>query len=164
MRFPCIRLVSFTLVDQTEQNVNVRRFESVLNKTSRERHESAPYLKLKNSKSTWKCQKTQSIKLTKRVSNSRKTQTTEQARQGPAKKEIISHFLTSILSQNIKKLKGGPFGEFFFQKKSHNAEKNWTGETAFSLSRYGVLRGKRGKTFLIQFARPNDSIWDHEIL
>ena len=31
-----------------------------------------------------------------------------------------------------KKLKGGPF----------------------SLSRYGMLHGKRGKTFLVQFARP----------
>ena len=34
-------------------------------------------------------------------------------------------FPTSILSQNSKKLKGGPFGEkFFSEKKSHNAEKN----------------------------------------
>ena len=32
----------------------------------------------------------------------------------------------------------------------------------FSLSRYGMLRGKRGKTLLVQFARPNDSIWDHK--
>ena len=30
---------------------------------------------------------------------------------------------------------------------------------AFSLCRYGMLRGKRGKTFLVQFAWPNDSIW-----
>ena len=29
---------------------------------------------------------------------------------------------TSIMSQNIKKLKRGPFGEIFFQKKSHRAE------------------------------------------
>ena len=34
-------------------------------RTSRERHKSAPYLRLKNSKRTWKCQKTQSIKFTK---------------------------------------------------------------------------------------------------
>ena len=27
----------------------------------------------------------------------------------------------------------------------------------FSLSRYDMLRGKRGKTFLIQFPRPNDA-------
>ena len=35
-----------------------------------------------------------------------------------------------------KKLKGGPFG----------------------LARYGMLRGKTGKTFLVQFARPNGAI------
>ena len=34
-------------------------------------------------------------------------------------------FSTSILSQIIKKLKGGPFGDFFFEKKSHNAEKKF---------------------------------------
>ena len=35
-----------------------------------------------------------------------------------------------------KKLKGGPFG----------------------LARYGMLRGKTGKIFLVQFARPNGAI------
>ena len=34
-------------------------------------------------------------------------------------------FSTSILSQNSKKIEGGPFGEKNFpEKKSHNAEKN----------------------------------------
>ena len=33
----------------------------------------------------------------------------------------------------------------FFEKKSHNAEKTEGGP--FSLSRYGMLRGKRGKPF-----------------
>ena len=32
-------------------------------------------------------------------------------------------FPSSILSQNIKKLKGDPLGKFFFRKKSLNAEK-----------------------------------------
>ena len=75
----------------------------------------------------------------------------------------LCDFSTSILSQNIKKLKGGPFGEFFKKKKSHNAEKKLK-EGPFSLSRYGMFRGKTEKTFLVQFARPNDSIWDHKIL
>ena len=75
-----------------------------------------------------------------------------------------------------KKLKGGPFGIFLhpfcrknkklkgallgkiFRKKSRNAEQNKGGP--FSLSRYGLLRG----TFLVQFARPNESIWDHKIV
>ena len=62
--------------------------------------------------------------------------------------------------QNIE---GGPFGEFFFEKKSHNDEKKLK-VGPFSLYRHGMLRGKRGKTFLVQFARPNDSIWDHKSL
>ena len=33
----------------------------------------------------------------------------------------------------------------------------------FSLARYCMLPGKSGKTFLVQFVGPNDSIWDHKI-
>ena len=58
-----------------------------------------------------------SIKLTKRVSNSRKTQTTEMARQVPASMcpGDPFAFLTSIVAkhQKIKKLKGDPLGNFF---------------------------------------------------
>ena len=64
-------------------------------------------------------------------------------------------FSTSILSQNIKKMQGGPFEEKKFRKKmSRSAEKN---ERVFGLARYGMLRGKTGKTFLVQFARPNSA-------
>ena len=31
-------------------------------------------------------------------------------------------FSTSVLSENSKKMKGGHFGEFFFEKMSHRAE------------------------------------------
>ena len=41
-----------------------------------------------------------------------------------------------------KKIEGGPFG----------------------LARYGMLRGKTGKTFLVQFAMPNGAIWYNNIL
>ena len=41
-----------------------------------------------------------------------------------------------------KKMKGGPFG----------------------LARFGTLRGKTGKTFLVHFARPNSAIWCNNIL
>ena len=68
-------------------------------------------------------------------------------------------FSTSILPQNIKKLKGGPFGEKFVRKKVSQSRKKTERGT---LSRYGMLHGKRGKTFLVQFARPNESIWDHK--
>ena len=69
-------------------------------------------------------------------------------------------FSTSILSQNIKKMQGGPFEEKKFRRKkfrkkmSRSAEKN---ERVFGLARYGMLRGKTGKTFLVQFARPNSA-------
>ena len=60
------------------------------------------------------------------------------------------------VAKQQKKLKGGPLGKLFFPKKSHNAEKNQRGP--FGLARYGMLRGKTGKTFLVQFARPNGAI------
>ena len=66
-------------------------------------------------------------------------------------------FSTSILSQNIKELKGS-FGEkIFSRKKSRSAEKRKGGP--FGLARYSMLRGKTGKTFLVQFVRPNGAIW-----
>ena len=65
-------------------------------------------------------------------------------------------------------MQGGPFEEKKFRKKNSeknvsSAEKNWKGGL-FGLSRYGMLRGKTGKTFLVQFARPNSAIWHHNIL
>ena len=113
-------------------------------------------------------------------------------------------FSTSILSQNIKKMKGEKFlfseknltvpkkieggtlwGKFVFRKKSlavpkkverktlwgkkiskkksRSAEKKLKGGP-FGFARYGMLRGKIGKTFLVQFARPNGAIWCNDIL
>ena len=66
--------------------------------------------------------------------------------------------------KTAKKIEGGPFGEYFFpEKKSHNAEKNKKGGP-FGLARYGMLRGKTGKTFLVRLARPNGAIWCNNIL
>ena len=54
-------------------------------------------------------------------------------------------------------MQGDPLGEnFFFEKKSRSAKKMKGG--AFGLARYGMLRGKTGKTFLVQFARLNSAI------
>ena len=50
----------------------------------------------------------------------------------------------------------GLFGKIF-SEKSRSAEKQLKGGP-FGLVRYGMLRGKTGKTFLIQFARPNGAI------
>ena len=55
-----------------------------------------------------KVSKTQGIKLTKRVSNSRKTQTTELARQWNPFRILLHPLL-----QNNEKLKEDPFGIFF---------------------------------------------------
>ena len=71
-------------------------------------------------------------------------------------------FSTSILSQNIKKIQGGLWGTFFREKVSQCRKKMKGG--AFGLARYGMLRGKTGKTFLAQFARPNSAIWCNNIL
>ena len=73
-------------------------------------------------------------------------------------------FSTSILSQNIKKMQGDPLGKkFFFGKKVSQCRKKWRGGV-FGLARYGLLRGKTGKTFLVQFARPNSAFWTNNIL
>ena len=63
-----------------------------------------------------------------------------------------------------QKTEGGTlWGKKFSEKKSHSAEKNWRGGP-FGLPGYGMVRGKIGKTFLVQFARPNSAIWCNNIL
>ena len=49
-----------------------------------------------------------------------------------------------------QKVEGGPFGENF-SKKSHNAEKNKGGP--FSISRYGMLRGRKKRKNLFGSVR-----------
>ena len=53
-------------------------------------------------------------------------------------------------------MQGTLWGKNFFRKKSRSAKKNEGGP--FGLAQYGMLRGKTGKTFLIQFARSNSAI------
>ena len=74
----------------------------------------------------------------------------------PAKTGRVDPFelLTSILSQNIKMIEGGHFDEKN-RKKPHSAEK-LEGDPLVSP---GIVSyAKKGKTFLVQFARPNGSI------
>ena len=66
-------------------------------------------------------------------------------------------FSTSILSQNSKKIEGDPSGKIFSEKKVSQCRKKLKGGS-FGLARYGMLRGRTGKTFLVQFARPNGAI------
>ena len=71
------------------------------------------------------------------------------------------HFPTSILTQ--KKMKGDPLGGKKIPEKSLAVPKKMEGGP-FGLAGYGMLRGKTGKTFLVQFARPNSAIWCNNIL
>ena len=56
-----------------------------------------------------------------------------------------------------QKIEGGPIAENFFFRKKVSLPKKLKGGP-FDLARYGMLRGKTGKTFLVQFARPNSAI------
>ena len=88
------------------------------------------------------------------------------------------NFLAKSLTMP-KNWKGGPFGVFqhpfcrktstnwrgkifIFGKKVSQCRKNW--KRHFGLARYGMLRRKTGKAFLVQFARPNGAICCNNIL
>ena len=63
-----------------------------------------------------------------------------------------------------QKIEGGPFGEKFFPGKKVSQCRKKTERGPFGLARYSMLRWKSGKTFLVQFARPNGAIWCNNIL
>ena len=66
--------------------------------------------------------------------------------------------------KTAKKLKRDPFGENFFSEKKRLAVPKKMKGGPFGLARYGMLRGKTGKTFLVQLAKPNSAIWCNNIL
>ena len=76
----------------------------------------------------------------------------------------LGFFNIHSVAKHQKKCRGDPLGKnFFFRKKSLVVpKKNWKGGP-FGVARYGMLRGKTGKTSLVQFARPNGAIWHHNI-
>ena len=81
--------------------------------------------------------------------------------------EIINIFVAveGVLSQNIKKLKEETLWEKEkFPEKSLAVPKKKLEGGPFGLAGYGMLRGKTGKTFLVQFARPNSAFWCNNIL
>ena len=85
------------------------RLLSRVSRTSRERHKSAPYLRLKNSKRTFNCQVT--------FYSSPKTQKLDRA--DALKEGTLSDFSTSILLQNIKQIEGEPFGDIKIFRKQN---------------------------------------------
>ena len=115
--------------------------------TSRDRPKSAPYPRLKNSKKTSKCQvfvySSRKSKIfrkffLKKLHTKKMDRVARRGLLARAPGALKSHnaeklkggtlwgFSTSILSQNMKKLKKKIF--FLFGRKSHNAEKNWKEE------------------------------------
>ena len=68
----------------------------------------------------------------------------------------LGFFNIHSVAKHQKKCRGDPLGKFFFRKKSLAVPKKMKGGV-FGLARYGMLRGKTGKTFLVQFARPNSA-------
>ena len=98
------------------------------------------------------------------------------ARRGP-----LARAPGALKSHNAEKLKGDPFGffnihfvakhhkiegrkNFYFRKKSLAVPKKIGRGGPFGLPGYGMVRGKTGKTFLVQFAGPNSAIWCNNIL
>ena len=77
--------------------------------------------------------------------------------------DTLGIFNIHFVAKHPKNSKGDPSGKNFFRKKSLNAENKLKGGP-FGLARYGMLRGKTGETFLVQFARSNGAIWCDNIL
>ena len=94
--------------------------------TSRERHKSAPYLRLKNSKRTSKCQVFFAVP--KKPKNCSELTRRGPASAGPwgAKRGDLFGFL-NIYGCKHKKLREGPIEGTTFQKESHNAEETERG-------------------------------------
>ena len=71
-------------------------------------------------------------------------------------------FSTSILSENIKKIEGGPLERNFFRKRSHNAEKTERADPLVSPGMVGYA-GKQENELLkscvvVSFRRVNTDI------
>ena len=97
-----------------------------------------------------------SIKLTKNPND----QTGAPRASGALKGGTLSRFLTSIVAEH-QKIGGGTLWEIFFEKKSHNAEKTERGDPLVSPGI--VCYTEKKENFLVQFAKPNDSIRAHKI-
>ena len=69
----------------------------------------------------------------------------------------LGFFNIHSVAKHQKNAGGTLWGKIFFRKKSLAVPKKLKGG-AFGLARYGMLRGKTGKTFLVQFARLNSAI------
>ena len=80
----------------------------------------------------------------------KKSHNAEKLKGGP-----LGFFNTHSVAKH-QKIEGGPFGGKISEKVSQCQKKCKGGP--FGLARYGMLRGKTGKTFLVQFARANGNL------
>ena len=128
--FPSIRLV-----DQTKQKFANLQFSHIRFGPVVKTNKPAPYLRLEIRKTTSKCQVF--------LYSTRKTQKLD--RIGSLKGRTLWDFPT-FLSQNIKKIEGGPFSRLNFSEKSTTMSKK-TGRGPFSLVRYFMFAEKRSNSF-----------------
>ena len=89
--------------------------------------------------------------VSKKVSQCRKTE------RGP-----FGIFQHPFRRKTAKKIEEGPFREKNPKKVSQCREK--LKGAPFGLARYGMLRGKPKKNFLVQFAKPDGAIWCNNFL
>ena len=59
---------------------------------------------------------------------------------------------------SVAKIQKNKGGKYLFSEKNLTTPKKKLKGGPFGVARYGMLRGKTGKTFLVQFARPNGAI------
>ena len=78
-----------------------------------------------------------------------------QCRKKTERGDPLEFFNIHSVAKHQKKCRGTLWGKIFFRKKSLAVPKKMKGGSLWS--RYGMLHGKTGKTFLVQFARPNSA-------
>ena len=128
--------------------MNEREKKLLLPRTSRDRPKSAPYLRLKNSKRTSKCQSIGENFYEKnfflKSHNAEKTE----------REDPLGFFNIHSVAKIQKKLKGGPFGGFFLKKVAQCRKKS-KGGTLWSRPVLYVTR----ETFLVHFLGPAGTNW-----
>ena len=109
-----------------KNNWTIWRFLSCLKlfKTSRDRPKSAPYLRLKNTKRTWQCQSILFYSTRKFF----------ESLTMPKKTERVDPLGVFNIHSVAKHQKIYGEGDFYFRKKSHNAEKKLKGGTLWDFS------------------------------
>ena len=92
------------------------------------------------------------LKKTKIFISGKKSRNAEKTERG----DPLGFFNIHSVAKHQKNAGETLWGKFFFRKKSLAVPKKMKGGV-FGLARFGMLRGKTGKTFLVQFARPNSA-------